>query len=113
MWLCKLEASVSSVESFLSVKAQSTSHSATIFWLARLIRLLRPIPPTPTHAIFSMSLGGVNPRPRTCLGTIVTAALATAAFSIKLRREISFFSDIRLPPVGHLARYDFGRNCQL
>src|SRR5208337_747104 len=68
-----------------------------MFWLARLIRLLRPIPPTPTQAIFSKSLGGVYPRPRTCRGTIVTAALATAAFSIKLRREISFFSsDIRI-----------------
>ena len=33
-----------------------------MFSLARLIRLLRPCPPTPTPATFSVSLGGVKPR---------------------------------------------------
>src|SRR5262245_40799638 len=50
-----------------------------MFWLARLKMLLRPIPPTPTPATFSRSLGGVNPRPRTCLGTTASPAPAAAA----------------------------------
>src|SRR5258708_6154414 len=41
-----------------------------MFWLARLIRLLRPVPPPPTAAMFNVSLGGVQPRPRHCLGTM-------------------------------------------
>src|SRR4029434_5621306 len=48
--------------------------------------LLRPIPPTPTPATLSKSLGGVNPRPRTCLGTIASPAPAAAAVT-NLRLE--------------------------
>src|ERR1700741_335448 len=62
-----------------------------MFWLARLIRLLRPMPPTPTPATFSVSLGGVNPRPRTRLGTMAHAAPPAATFVRNARREISFF----------------------
>src|SRR2546430_2125922 len=62
-----------------------------MFWLARLIRLLRPIPPTPTPATFRVSLGEVNPRPRTCLGTMAHAALPAATLVRNVRREISFF----------------------
>src|SRR5712691_825451 len=62
-----------------------------MFWLARLIRLLRPMPPTPTPATFNVSLGGVNPRPRTCLGTMAHAAPPAATLVRKVRREISFF----------------------
>src|SRR5882762_5642940 len=63
-----------------------------MFSLARLIRLLRPMPPTPTPAMFSLSLGGVNPRPSTCLGTMENAAPLAATFVRNLRRVISFFS---------------------
>src|SRR5712664_4075556 len=63
-----------------------------MFSLARLIRLLRPMPPTPTPAMFSLSLGGMNPRPRTCLGTMENAAPPAATFVRNLRRVISFFS---------------------
>src|SRR6516164_5784744 len=90
MCCCRLEASVSRRERFLSVYPQSTSQRAARFWLARLIRLLRPIPPTPTHAMFRTSLGGVNPRPSTCRGTMVKAALLAATLDRKLRRVISF-----------------------
>src|SRR5712692_8516734 len=62
-----------------------------MFWLARLIRLARPIPPMPTAAMFSMSLGGVNPRPRTLLGTMAHAAPPAATSVRKVRREIAFF----------------------
>src|SRR2546426_12803110 len=63
-----------------------------MFSLARLIRLLRPMPPTPTPAMFSLSLGGVNPRPSTCLGTMENAAPPAATSVRNLRRVISFFS---------------------
>src|SRR2546430_12063406 len=62
-----------------------------MFWLARLMRLARPMPPTPTLAMFSVSLGGVNPRPRTCLGTMAHAAPPAATSVRNLRRDISFF----------------------
>src|SRR5205807_6745638 len=62
-----------------------------MFWLATLMRLLRPMPPTPTPAMFSVSLGGVNPRPRTCLGTMAHAAPPAATSVRNVRREISFF----------------------
>src|SRR5260370_35669422 len=62
-----------------------------MFWLARLIRLVRPMPPTPTPAMFSVSLGAVNPRPSTCLGTMAHAAPPAATLVRKVRREISFF----------------------
>src|SRR2546425_5468905 len=73
-----------------------------MFWLARLIRLLRPMPPTPTPAMFNVSLGGVNPRPRTCLGTMAHAAPPAATLVRKVRREISFFLLMIISP-GQLA----------
>src|SRR5260370_3631783 len=72
-----------------------------MFWLARLIRLLRPMPPTPTAAMFNVSLGGVNPRPRTCLGTMAQAAPPAATSVRKVRREISFFLVISSSPRVH------------
>src|SRR5260370_15453200 len=62
-----------------------------MFWLARLIRLVRPMPPTPTAATLSVSLGGVNPRPRTFLGIMAQAAPPAATSVRKVRREIAFF----------------------
>src|SRR6266446_5655205 len=61
-----------------------------MFWLARLIRLARPMPPTPTAAMFSVSLGGGTPRPRTWLGTMAQAAPPAATLARNVRREISF-----------------------
>src|SRR5258708_39615766 len=72
-----------------------------MFWLARLIRLERPIPPTPTAAMFSMSLGGVNPRPRTLLGTMAQAAPPAATSVRKVRREIGLFLPTSRDPREH------------
>src|SRR5216684_1131488 len=72
-----------------------------MFWLARLIRLERPIPPTPTAAMFSVSLGGVNPRPRTLLGTMAHAAPPAATSVRKVRREIAFFLLMSRSPREH------------
>src|ERR1700693_2230274 len=65
-----------------------------MFWLASAMRLARPIPPTPTPAMLSVSLGGLKPRPRTCRGTIVKAfavvvapETAAAAAVRNLRRD--------------------------
>src|SRR5271155_3775681 len=66
-----------------------------MFWLARLIRLARPMPPTPTPAMFSMSLGGTKPRPSTCRGTIMAAAALVAVVARNARREIVSFAFIR------------------
>src|SRR6266704_1309003 len=60
-----------------------------MFWLARLIKFARPIPPTPTPAMFSKSLGGVIPFPNTCRGTMVSPAPATATSFTNSRRVIS------------------------
>src|SRR5215470_7482243 len=63
-----------------------------MFWLARAMRLARPIPPTPTPAMFRMSLGGVNPRPSTCLGTIMSAAPEAAVRVRNSRRDVVFLA---------------------
>jgi hypothetical protein len=42
--------------------------------------------------MFNVSLGGANPRPSTCLGTIATAALPAATLVRNSRRDISLFS---------------------
>src|SRR6202022_1172168 len=70
---------------------QSTSQRATIFCEARLMRLARPMPPTPIPAMLSRSLGGTKPRPSTWRGTIVSAAVA-AACEINFRRGIALGS---------------------
>src|SRR6267378_2972774 len=72
-----------------------------MFWLAMLIRLVRPIPPTPTAAMLSVSLGGVNPRPRTCRGTMAHAAPPAATLVRNVRREISFFLLMSISPGLH------------
>src|SRR5260370_40571864 len=59
------------------------------------MRLLRPIPPTPTQATFMVSLGGTKPRPRTCRGRMVKAAPVTAALVINSRRETSFVFSVK------------------
>src|SRR5438046_7633837 len=79
-----------------------------MFWLERLIRLVRPMPPTPTPAMFSVSLGGVNPRPRTCLGTIAHAAPPAATSVRNTRREISFFLLISIFSKDSLSRIGEG-----
>ena len=58
-----------------------------LFWRARLSRLILPMPPTPTPAMFSRSLGGVWPRPSTCRGTIVKPAPVIAIVFTKSRLE--------------------------
>src|SRR5215831_9796396 len=69
-----------------------------MFWLATARMLLRPMPPMPTQAMLSRSLGGVKPCPSTCLGTIVRAAPVAAAVSMKcLRVTPGFFSSIPPP----------------
>src|SRR3981081_4964756 len=72
-----------------------------MFWLERFMRLLRPMPPTPTPAMFNVSLGGVNPRPRTCLGTMAHAAPPAATLVRNTRREISFFLLMGISPGLH------------
>src|SRR5690242_6221954 len=64
------------------------------------MRFVRPMPPTPTEAMLSVSLGGVMPRPRTFLGTMVSAALPAATLVRKVRREISFFLLMHNSPAG-------------
>ena len=49
---------------------------------------LRPLPPAPMAAMFSLSLGAGIPRPRTWRGTIIKPAPAAAAPST-LRRVMS------------------------
>src|SRR5215472_4079514 len=61
-----------------------------MFWLARLMRFWRPMPPTPTPAMFSRSLGGVKPRPSTWRGTKAAAAPLAAAVLRNLRRVRRF-----------------------
>src|SRR5258708_37633373 len=68
-----------------------------MFWLARLMRLARPIPPTPTPAMLRVSLGGTRPRPRTWRGTMQNAAAVTAESASNLRREIVLFSVMESP----------------
>ena len=53
-----------------------------------------PWPPMPIPAMFSFSLGGMNPRPRTCRGTTWKAKAVPAAVCKKPRR----FMARRLPP---------------
>ena len=40
-----------------AAKLQSTSHSATMFWLASAVMFDRPMPPTPMPATLTRSLG--------------------------------------------------------
>src|SRR5713226_2224037 len=68
-----------------------------MFWLARLMRLARPIPPTPTPAMLRVSLGGTRPRPRTWRGTMQNAAAVTAESASNLRREMVLFSVMESP----------------
>src|SRR5687767_236531 len=62
----------------------------------------RPIPPTPMHAMLSLSLGATNPLPpRTCLGTIVNA-VAPAAAPTKSRRFTASGIDFSIYKLGRL-----------
>src|SRR5260370_20984326 len=51
--------------------------------------------------MFRVSLGGVNPRPRTLLGTMAHAAPPAAALARKTRREISLFLLMSISPRLH------------
>ena len=46
------------------------------------------MPPTPTAAMFSVSLGAVKPRPSTWRGTMAKPADVTATLVTNVRREI-------------------------
>src|SRR5688572_8375254 len=50
--------------------------------------LLPPMPPNPTVAMFTVSLGAWNPRPSTCRGRMVTPAPAAVAVR-NVRLEMS------------------------
>jgi hypothetical protein len=58
---------------------------ATMFWLITACALLAPMPPMPTTAMFTRSLGGVKPGPRTWRGTIIHA-VAAAPVAMNSRR---------------------------
>jgi len=67
------------------------SHKATIFSVPIFARLRLPTPPTPTPAIFNLSLGETCPKdlPNTVLGTIVIPAVPiTALFKKSLRENL-------------------------
>src|SRR5258708_1902564 len=66
-------------------------------WLGGLIRLARPIPPTPKPAMLRVWLGGAKPRPRTWRGTMENAAAVTAESASNLRREMVLFSVMESP----------------
>ena len=55
------------------------------------------MPPTPTPATFSVSLGAAKPLPSTCRGTMVKPAPVSAALVTNRRREIGA---ILLSPFG-------------
>src|SRR5262245_12263818 len=61
-----------------------------MFSVARLTRLERPCPPTPTAATLRRSLGAVWPRPSTWRGTIAKPAPVSATSETKSRRVIFF-----------------------
>src|SRR5688500_18643503 len=65
---------------------------------ARLRRLVRPMPPTPTPAMLRRSLGGVWPLPSTCRGTMVSPAAVVPAVAMKSRREMVIESPLELIP---------------
>src|SRR5579864_8186479 len=69
-----------------------------MFWLARLMRLERPMPPTPTPAMLRVSLGGTKPWPRTWRGTMENAAAVRVESARNLRRDMELFRDICNPP---------------
>ena len=93
---------------FRSENPRSTSQTATRFSAcASTSAFPEPIPPNPTIAMFSVSLGAWNPGPpRTWRGTIIgkpagTNAAASADFaavSTKSRRD-GFFPDMDLLPM--------------
>src|SRR4051812_32038510 len=55
---------------------------------ARLTRLVRPMPPTPTAATFNRSLGAVKPLPSTWRGTIAKPADVAATLVTNRRLEM-------------------------
>ena len=58
-----------------------------MFSVSQFFRLFLPIPPTPTHAMLSLSLGaGVSWPPSTWRGTMANPAVAAAAPCRKLLR---------------------------
>src|SRR5215218_7043514 len=57
--------------------------------------LLPPMPPNPTVAMFTVSLGAWNPRPRTWRGRIVTPAPAAVVVLRNLRLEMSLMESPR------------------
>src|SRR6266702_8192476 len=67
--------------------------------------LLRPMPPMPTQAMFSRSLGGVKPRPSTCLGTMAIAAPVAAAVSMNSLRDTPSLIRSITPPFGAVMIY--------
>src|SRR5262245_41508649 len=72
-----------------------------MFWLGTARMLLRPMPPMPTQAMLSRSLGGVKPRPSTCRGTMTIPAPVIAAVSMKWRRDTPsvLISSVMTPPL--------------
>ena len=52
-----------------------------MFSLSMPLTSFRPIPPIPMQATLSLSLGGMNPRPSTCRGTMVNAVSGGGLFN--------------------------------
>src|SRR5687767_1960858 len=57
--------------------------------------LLPPMPPNPTVAMFTVSLGAWKPRPSTCRGTMVKPAPAAAVVVRNVRLEMSLMESPR------------------
>src|SRR5262245_32883599 len=62
-----------------------------MFWLIRLRVLDPPMPPIPTVAILTVSLGAWNPLPSTWRGTIVRPAPVAATVVTNFRRVMPSF----------------------
>src|SRR6476620_895268 len=62
-----------------------------MFWLMRLRVLDPPMPPIPTVAILTVSLGAWNPLPSTWRGTIVGPAPVAATVVTNFRRVMPSF----------------------
>ena len=71
------------------------SQIATMFWDMRRRVLLPPMPPNPTVAMFTVSLGAWKPRPSTCRGTMVKPAPAAAVVVRNVRLEMSLMESPR------------------
>ena len=69
-----------------------------MFWLRTAESSLPPVPPMPTAAMLTVSLGACMPRPSTWRGTIVSPAPVLATVVMNFRRDMP---SVMLPPFAH------------